>query len=336
MFLVKIILKVMVLALIIAFWVAVFYFLIGFPKQAEKIRWGVSFSQMHAEKLGLDWKQTYLAILDDLKAKEIRIGTHWDLLEPEEGKFNFSDLDWQIEEAEKRNANIILVFGMKTPRWPECHVPAWASNISQEKLGEKVLKLVEEVVKRYEGKNSIWAWQIENEPFFEFGSCPKTDNGLLKKEIDLAKSLDFRKRPVIITDTGEFSLWFRPASLGDIVGVTMYRKVWSGGLKTYMSVPLPAAFYFRKAQLIKKIFNKDVMCVELQAEPWVPGLLYSSTVEEEKKTMDFNQFKKNIEYAKKTGLSSFYLWGAEWWYKMKEKQNMPEFWDEAKKLFTNG
>ncbi|MCX6760108.1 MAG: beta-galactosidase [Candidatus Nealsonbacteria bacterium] len=323
----------MVLALIIAFWVVVFYFLLGFPKAAEKIRWGVSFSQLHAQNLGLDWKQAYLAILDDLKAREIRIGTHWNLLEPKEGEFNFSDLDWQIDEAEKRNAKIVLVFGLKTPRWPECHVPQWASNISQEKLGEKVLKLVEEVVKRYESKNSIWAWQVENEPFFGFGSCPKTDNTLLKKEIDLTKSLDFRKRPIIITDTGEFSLWFRPAGLGDIVGVTMYKKVWSNEWKRYFSVPLPPAFYWRKANLVKRVFNKDVICVELQAEPWVPNQLYDSTVEEEMKTMDFSQFKYNIEFAKSTGLDSFYLWGAEWWYQMKEKQNRPEFWDEAKKLF---
>ena len=32
-------------------------------------------------------------------------------------------------------------------------------------------------------------------------------------------------------------------------------------------------------------------------------------------------------------LKEFYLWGAEWWYWMKEKQNKPEIWDEAKKLF---
>lgn len=334
MFLIKIIVKIMLLILVVAFWIFVFYLLIGTTKPAENIRWGVSFSQMHAQKLGLDWKETYLAILDDLKVKELRIGTHWDLLEPEKGKYSFDDLDWQIEEAEKRNVKIILSFGMKTPRWPECHVPGWASNISKDELGNNVLKLVEQVVSRYDDKNSIWAWQIENEPFFEFGSCPKTDNGLLKKEINLAKSLDFRKRPVIITDTGESSLWFRPAGLGDIVGVTMYRKVWSKELNRYVSVPLPPAFYSRKASLVKWFFNKDVICVELQAEPWVPSLLYNSTPEEEQKTMDISQFKSNIEYAKNTGLDSFYLWGAEWWYKMKNN-GKPEFWEEARKLFTN-
>ena len=51
--------------------------------------------------------------------------------------------------------------------------------------------------------------------------------------------------------------------------------------------------------------------------------------------MNLEQFKKNIEFAKKTGLKEFYLWGAEWWYWMKEKQNKPEIWNEAKKLFQD-
>jgi len=61
--------------------------------------------------------------------------------------------------------------------------------------------------------------------------------------------------------------------------------------------------------------------------------LYDSPLEEQKKTMDLEQFKKNIEFAKKTGLKEFYLWGSEWWYWMKEIQKQPEIWDEAKKLF---
>ncbi len=45
------------------------------------------------------------------------------------------------------------------------------------------------------------------------------------------------------------------------------------------------------------------------------------------------QFKANIDFAKKTGLKEFYLWGSEWWYWMKKKQNRPAIWDQAKKIF---
>jgi hypothetical protein len=50
--------------------------------------------------------------------------------------------------------------------------------------------------------------------------------------------------------------------------------------------------------------------------------------------MNLEKFRKNIEFAKKTGLDEFYLWGAEWWYWLKEKQNQPEIWKEAKKLMS--
>jgi len=74
--------------------------------------------------------------------------------------------------------------------------------------------------------------------------------------------------------------------------------------------------------------------VELQAEPWGEKLLYDSPLEEQEKTMNLEQFKYNIEFARNTGISEFYLWGAEWWFWMKEKQDSPEIWNEAKKLFS--
>ncbi len=92
------------------------YFFVGISKPNEKITFGVNFSQAHAQKLGLSWKETYLAILQDLKVKEIKLLTQWDLLEPEKGKYQFSDLDWQIQKAKEAGANLILVIGMKTGR----------------------------------------------------------------------------------------------------------------------------------------------------------------------------------------------------------------------------
>jgi hypothetical protein len=48
--------------------------------------------------------------------------------------------------------------------------------------------------------------------------------------------------------------------------------------------------------------------------------------------MDFKKFKENIDFAKKTGLDTIYLWGVEWWYWLKEKGN-ESILDEAKTLF---
>ena len=328
---IKKIIKMILLILLSIFLILVIYFFVGFPQKNENISWGVNFSQKHAQTLGLDWRKAYADILDDLGVRRIKIGTYWDYIEWEDDDYNFGDLDWQIQEAEKREAEIILVVGMKTPGWPECHLPKWTNNLSKEEQQEKVLEYLKEVVVRYRDSKAIKYWQVENEPFFPFGDCPKRDKDFLKKEIDLVKSLDDRK--IIISESGEAPLWFKAAKYGDIVGTTMYRKVWFKELNSYVTYPFPAVFYKRKAMLVKALFGKEVINVEFQAEPWGPTLIYNLPIEEQKKSMDLERFKKNIEFAKKTGLKEFYFWGAEWWYWMKENQNQPDIWQEAKELF---
>ena len=322
---------ILIILILILFVKALFF--IGSPPQAEKITWGVNFSHKHAQNLGLDWQKAYLALIDDLGVKNIKLGVYWDLIEPKKGEYNFSDLDWQVKTAEDKGIKLLPVIGMKAPRWPECHIPQWAADLNKEEQQREVLGMIKEIIQRHKGSPSITKWQVENEPFFPFGECKWTDKDFLKKEIDLVKSLDDQKRPIVISDSGEGSFWFTAAQLGDVVGTTMYRKVWSTQFKTYLNYPFPPVFYWRKAEIIRKIFNKKVICVELQAEPWGPELLYSSPLEEQEKTMNPEQFQKNIEFAKKTGFDEFYLWGSEWWYWMKEKQNKPEIWNEAKKLF---
>jgi len=331
----KIVLKILAAIFCAGFILFFVYFFIGQPKPAEKIIWGVNFSQKHSEKMGLDWKKNYLALLDDLKVKRIKIAAHWDLIEPKDDKYYFDDLDWQIQQAEEKGAKLLLVIGMKTSRWPECHIPDWAKNLGKKQQQEEILELLKEFVLRYRERNSILSWQVENEPLFPFGECPWTDKEFLKKEIVLVKSLDQEKKPVIISVSGELSFWLEAARLGDVVGTSMYKKVWSPELKMYFNLPYPPIYYWRKALLIKKIFKKEIICVELQTEPWGPELLYYSPIFEQEKTMNLEQFRKNVEFAKKTGLNEFYLWGAEWWYWLKEKQNKPEIWEEAKKLFKN-
>ena len=324
--------KIILIFLIVLLLVFCFLF-IGNPPETEKITWGVNFSHKHAEGLGLDWKKTYSALIDDMGVRNIKLAVYWNLIEPKKGEYDFSDLDWLIAEAENKGVKILPVIGMKAPRWPECHVPEWAINLSKKDQQEEILAMLREIVLRYKDSYSIDRWQVENEPFFPFGQCQWVDKDFLKKEIDLVKSIDGKNRSIIISDSGEGSFWIRAAQYGDIVGTTMYRRVWFSQLKRYINYHFPPVFYWRKAEIIKNLFDKKVVCVELQAEPWGQKLLYDSPLEEQEKTMNLRQFQKNIEFAQKTGLDEFYLWGSEWWYWMKEKQNRPEIWEEAKKLF---
>ena len=58
----------------------IIFFFVGKSSEAEKIVWGVNFSQKHARDLGLDWKETYSALIDELGVKYIKLAAHWDLI----------------------------------------------------------------------------------------------------------------------------------------------------------------------------------------------------------------------------------------------------------------
>ena len=282
----------------------------------------------------MDWKETYLALLGDLSVKQLKISVHWDQIHVEKDEFNFQNVDWLMEQAGLREAQVLLVVGMKTPRWPECHVPDWAENLSREEQQESILLMLKETVNRYKEHPALWGWQVENEPFFVFGECPWRDDNFFVKEVEIVRSLD-AEHPIIVSDTGEFSFWTKAASIGDMVGITMYRKVWFSELNRYVSYPFPSVYYARRADLIQWLFKKKVIGVEVQAEPWGPKLVYDLSLEEQQKTMNPERFRQNIEFAKNTGLDTFYLWGGEWWYWMKEKKGETDMWEEAKKLFSD-
>lgn len=287
----------------------------------NQIKYGVTFSPQYAGYLKLDWQNTYLDLLDRLKVRNLRLPSYWDVLESQPGKYNFSQTDFLIKEAGKRGAKIILVVGARQPRWPECHVPAWAQKLSLEDRRQKILDLAQQIITRYQNSTQIWAWQVENEPFLSFfgQGCDPADKNFLTKEVDLVKSLS--NKPIIMTDSGELGFWVIPMQLSDVFGTTLYRRVYDKNLG-YFTFPIPAYFYNIKSA-VARIFapsNKKTIIIELQAEPWLQQLF---TVKD---------FKANIEFSQKTGFDQVYLWGAEWWYYMAE-QGHPEYLDYAKTLF---
>lgn len=286
---------------------------------------GVTFSPMYAKYLGLDWQKTYLTILDELKVKHFRIPTYWSEVEKIEGELDFSEVDFMVDGAGKREAQIILVVGIKQPRWPECHTPQWVNDLSLQDKQQKALDYIKKVVTRYQDKKQIIAWQVENEPYEEFGHCIKIDKEFIKKEIDLVKSLD--KKPVIITDSGELSLWLRSSKWADQLGVSLYRKAHNPILGN-ITYPFPTFMYPARAKLV----GKKVFIAELQAEPWLKLGAYDTSIEEQTKLFSLADFKDNLDYAKRTGLNEMYLWGVEWWYFM-AKNNHPEYLDYAKSYF---
>ncbi len=308
------------------------YFNIPVKRAENKAELGVTFSKRYSEDIGLNWKENFIAVLDELKVRKIRIPVYWDLVEPKENMYDFSDVDWQLEEAGKRQAEVILVVGQKVPRWPECFIPNWIGE-NDEKRKKELLEIEEIIVNRYKDNPAVKYWQIENEPFLKFGVCPPIDSDLLDAEIEIVKKAD-PERQILITDSGELSLWISAAKRADIFGTTMYRDVYKEGLGHYQ-YPIGPRFFQFKSWLIEKFAgqNKTVV-IELQAEPWMPGWTTDNALEKQLEFMNEKKIRENIRYAKDSGFSEIYLWGAEWWYWLKVKEDYPIVWEEAKELFN--
>ena len=296
--------------------------------------WGVTFSKSQAEYLRLDWKQMYTAMLDDLGVRAVRLSAYWNAIEREKGSYDFSDLDWQIQEAAKRHARIILAVGRRLPRWPECHEPSWVQGEDDTTVTQDLFAFMTAVVERYKGVPAIVMWQVENEYFLSvFGTCPPGTKDALAREIDLVRALD--SRPIFVTDSGELSTWQKAASFGDYFGTTMYRVVWSPALHyVHYDWILPPAIYRWKAALVGRPIAR-MIGAELQAEPWAPHGLLALKEGEYKQSLDAEQLKKNIDFARRTGFPEHYLWGVEYWYWLKERGDA-SLWNTAGALWKPG
>lgn len=322
-------LRFIILLLVFLILLCSLYF-INLSPEKGRMQYGITFSQEQAIKTGLNWQKMYLTILDGLGVNNVRLIARWDQVETEQNVFEWKDIDWQINEASKRGVSVVLSFGQRVPRWPECFIPEWAKRLEPAEYEIALIDYIEKSTKHYKEFTNIAYWQVENEPFLNsFGFCPKGNYQLLEKEVTIVRKND--SRPIIATDSGELGLWYKAASLGDVFGTTMYRKVWNKNLG-YFKWPLPAVSYQLKGRLLAP--GKPVYIMELQTEPWGSNFRFITDIPIQEQLTEFNErhLLENIDYAERGGFTDIYLWGAEWWYWLKQKGH-PELWDTAKDLW---
>lgn len=300
----------------------------NFNLSAPENFWGVTFSKRYAIFLGISWRELFLATVDDLKVRQIRLPIYWNDIETSPDYYDWGDYDWLMTESKQREVKLIPVLGRRQPRWPECHIPEWATTLSEEEQRRHTLELITATIERYRYYDNIVAWQVENEPFLNsFGICPDMDLDFLKTEIDLVRSLD--PRPILITGSGELSNWKKEVELSDYFGTTLYRVVW-GPWAGYLRYPMKANSYTKKAKKANLSLERAIIA-ELQAEPWTSSDIRHIKQSKIDKSFSTDQFKANLDYAIKTNFNRTYLWGIEWWYFQKITGN-EEYWNIAKTL----
>jgi beta-galactosidase GanA len=263
--------------------------------------------------------------------------SYWSNIEKEQGTYDFSELDWQFDKAEAAGAEVSLSIGLRQPRWPECHEPAWVDTTKPRQQWQPELEaFIQTVVNRYKDSPSLKSYQLENEYFLKaFGECHNFDRERLVDEFSLVKKLD-PNHPVIISRSNNAIGLPLGEPQPDLYGISIYKRVWDATLtKRYVEYPFPAWYYAFLAGSQKIITGKDMIIHELQAEAWVPPgqTIPSSTLEEQDKTINAERLKDRFEYGRATGMRTMDLWGAEYWYYRKEVRHDASLWNVARQEF---
>ena len=300
----------------------------------DKIIYGMSYNVPYALELGLDPEMVFNAIINDLGVRHLRLAAHWTLIEPTQDQYDFSWMDADIKKAEEAGAQVIFGVGRRLPRWPECHVPQWAQELSWEEQQKEIREYIEAVVTRYKDSPAITHWQVENEPFLEVFAhehCGDLDETFLKEEIELVHTLD-SSRPVLVTDSGNLGMWKGAYRAGDAFGTSVYVYFWNPELGQFRTI-LPAWAYRLKENIMGLLFGrKETFLIELSLEPWLIEPVVKVPLDAQFERMDITKMDEILRYAENTRFEKQYLWGAEWWYWLKEHGH-PEIWEHGKELF---
>lgn len=308
------------------------------PKKTNP-KYGVSFSPKYAEELGLDWKTTFNAMANDLPLSRLRLMSYWDRIESQPDQYDFSELDWQMDAAQQKNIKVTLAIGRRQPRWPECHDPQWLKQKinNRENWQTDLNEFLTKVVERYRNHPALESYQLENESRnANFGLCGgEAPIKLLEEEFKLVKSLD-QNHPVYMSVSDQNGVPIKSPT-PDAYGLSVYRRVWNGvtPIKFYMNYPTPVWFQIIRKNLIALIKQKPIFIHELQMEPWGPYPTNRLPIDEQNKSMDTNQMKANLEFAKKIGVNEIDMWGVEWWYWRKQFYADPEPFLVIKNELTN-
>lgn len=299
----------------------------------EPLKVGATFIPQYARYFGLDPQETMQAMIDELGMRHFRLVSYWDDIEPTPGVYNFDELDWQFQKVKAVNGEVSLAIGLRQPRWPECHMPVWAANMSKDEWYPHLKTFMAKVMERYGNHPNLKSYQLENEFFMTvFGICPDHSRDRLVDEYKFVKEHD-GDTPVIVSRSNNWVGIPVGEPQADQYAVSVYKRVWDKTFtKRYFEYPLPAWFYASLAGAGEIATGKDMIIHELQAESWLPeGFnMLTAPIEEQNKSMNAERLKDRLEYGRATGMRTIYAWGVEWWYWRKVHLNDPSLWDVAK------
>ncbi|HET7738937.1 MAG TPA: beta-galactosidase [Tepidiformaceae bacterium] len=323
---------------------------------------GINYSCNHAEFLLLEdpggphipderpgraaWcAETLGRLHDELGFEYARISVEWAEVEPIEGQFDFRALDAMLAEAERRGFSVLLTVGMKAQRHPEYYLPGWLlarvdlpahAVVSDDPIvREAALRMARALLEHTAASPAIDAWGAENEPYVPSKRANRwvLEQAYIKDLVALIRTLDPGGRPVVINQGQHFVFdrfekrWRQAIEDADVLAVSLYPFRNFEVLGIPMVVPIvelgPFAPNYAYQAREARAAGDEYWITEMQAEPWTDHDARLLSPENPSANLDAARFRKNIEYARRTGASRVYLWGAEWWLMQAERYGDP-------------
>jgi hypothetical protein len=329
--------------------------------RGEAIQVGVTFSPREATYRNLPWRETFNAALDAAPAL-VRVGVYWNEVEPSPGRYDFSTVDWLLDQASARGQRVLLTVGMKAPRWPEYYFPEWlASRVTiadrgvvsdNDQVRAATRALLTASVEHLRDRPLIAAWQVENEPLDAAGPHAwRIDAAFLAEEVALVRSLDAaRQRPIVVNtfvDTqpgvllpaARSALWSRARealATADVLGLDVYPSRTMRVFGSEVTVRWPAWIWSGLLAQLHELASaqgKDAWIVEVQAEPWTsaggrlpppawPGAVVAPS-----------SFERVIGRLEAAGYRTILLWGVEHWEAERSHDQDSSWWIAASAAF---
>jgi Beta-galactosidase len=313
---------------------------------------GTTFSPLQCYYMGLDWRRTFSAIAG-LGLDRIRLGAYWNVIEKQPSGFDFTELDWLLEQCDRRGIAVALAVGMKVPRWPEFHFPDWVSLRGDTGAGDRpldqrspvvaelALNFVDRVVEHCKTAPALKYWQIENEPFtrLEIAGGRWLSPEFVQREIDLVRSGKRADQQILLTNAIHLPtpklVEDEPAfqdslRLADAVGINVYTKVPTGFPGDYLE---PTPQFWRTLQDWQgalRSADRESWIAEAQAEPWESQQLVAMQKLNYPSATPL-RMRSLTHQLRDAGYGTILLWGCEYWYWQKQqRQNL--WWRQVQQL----
>ena len=305
---------------------------------------GTTFSQLQCRYMGLDYREAFRHICA-LGFERIRLCSYWNEIESVENQFDFSTLDWLLDESDRHGIEVVLTVGMKAPRWPEFHFPDWLSARFDTSgnpkpidrnpaIADLALKFIDQAMTHTRDAPNLRYWQVENEPFtrLDITGGRFLSYEFVRREIELVRSLALPEQKILLTNALtlpaaqfiEDEHAFRESvALADAIGINVYSKVPAGNSSFYLQ---PLGPYWRKLKAWQQTLlknNKEDWIAEAQAEPWEPNELVAMNKAEYPSSSP-KQTETLVTSLTDYGYNTVMLWGCEYWYW--QKQNGRDSW----------